>query len=445
MPIRSHLDLVTFTTTLHVLASDLSAEALAILDHFERKEEISPQELYALLPTRRRHVIFHENFHFWQAIRLPFLLRHGLLAISEAMQAFRQLAVASRDFHGWECSLTLQDALRSEWIVGYHGDDILASRLPLPVPNAEPFSAISLLEAAASLAEFLYSVPVDRSADPLALNRWAKTNPAYLAPYRFAVGYLQNEAIALRLLLPLLNAAFCTTSPVRTFAELLAQTKGFLASREGQQCLSQREPCRWPELFQALLDQLNYEGPECGPTRYHRIFLNEWVGAEITTEAGNKFSHPILSTTAKAWLEIERKLPHLSLVLDLPQFSPPGLLELLQDKYACPFSILVVHLDSGAVKVFTLTNLEGEYLRGIVQLVTVYSAVRRANRQHFDRDLRICRHEYCPEYNANFCNGYPLIPTTYTNCRFRERLDSYVDDVRRRYGNPSASSGGQSN
>src|SRR5262249_44025680 len=115
---------------------------------------------------------------------------------------------------------------------------------PSDVIDQLELTALDLLECATSLAEFQLSTEAQKRSDPLALRRWAKRNPAYLQPFDFAARFLGSESLALRTLLPLINASFHTTQPNRAFGEFLGRLWGnFVQESEfSRRFLEQVEP-----------------------------------------------------------------------------------------------------------------------------------------------------------------------------------------------------------
>ena len=120
------------------------------------------------------------------------------------------------------------------------------------------FTPVDMLECATSLAEFFYMTPLAETSNPLALSRWAKKS-SFLVPLDFATAFLGDRATAMRLCLPLINASFHTSLPTRAFIELLGRCRGFLQTDTGRKFLAQREPCRWHDLFHALLDRVEFD------------------------------------------------------------------------------------------------------------------------------------------------------------------------------------------
>ncbi|MDQ6675716.1 MAG: hypothetical protein M3Z09_00300, partial [Acidobacteriota bacterium] len=273
------------------------------------------------LHPRSQQLLFHETYHFWQGLRLPFLFRYATLSFRQVMMGFRELSRTNTPFTEWSCELPEFERLTSPSFLGYlPGGRLFWGPTPERFPQTakhRKITALSMLECAASLAEFQVASE-SSNGDPSSLRRWAKRNPAYLDLFDFAAGYLANEVLALRSLLPLINAAFHTTIPERAFVELLARVWGQLAtpSQFGASFLAQPEPCRWPDLFDSFLGQLKYDQPDdvlrLLETSFYRISMEEV--APMTYGDGG-FGHPFLAPLAQRWLEIARQNPAFSSVL----------------------------------------------------------------------------------------------------------------------------------
>jgi hypothetical protein len=309
---------------MHIKHDDIDADLAEVVTALERRHGQSFDPVLARLEPRSRQVFFHETYHYWQGLRLPFLFRYAFLAFRQMVSAFKHLSIASDDFHQWSCRLPQTERLNVKSKIGFApGGQIFWGNADAEFPNETinqlELTPLDLLECAASLAEFQLSTEVQKRSDPLALRRWAKRNPAYLQPFDFAAQFLGSESLALRTLLPLINASFHTTLPERTFYELLGCLWGtFVPEGEfSRRFLEQPEPCRWRDLFQGWLNKLEYEAdcdadanliPEPGGPRYFRLTLNNWVFRNFGF-SGDGVTHPFLGPAARRWRESEGAQP----------------------------------------------------------------------------------------------------------------------------------------
>jgi hypothetical protein len=211
----------------------------------------------------------HERYHFWQGIRLPFLNLHATLSLREFFLGASQLAKRNANWQSWAdlgWSVPSFGRLDMTFYLGGNREGRLVFGLE-PFSDYEftlKFSIKEMLECAASIFDFQLSCKiVAEMSDPEAFAMWCKLNPAYVRIYKFYRDFLGSEKTAIRTILPLLNAAFHTSYPERAFAELAARMWGNFARPESAAAafLVQKEPCRWPEVFQGWLTNLDYKYP----------------------------------------------------------------------------------------------------------------------------------------------------------------------------------------
>ena len=154
--------------------------------------------------------------------------------------------------------------------------------------------------------------------------------------------------------------------------------------------------------------------------------------------------HPVLATPASRWSQLEHEDPRLGNVMDQPQFAGRDILDLLQDGFAPPLTIVTVHPPDGADRVVLLSHMANSedpfrakydvtFKAFIADALTTYGSVRRASGVHFDYDQRTCGHKQCPEYPWNYCNSYPIVPAAYEQCGFKERLKRLIELERARH------------
>ena len=364
----------------------------------------------------------------------------------------KHLSIESDDFHQWSCLLPETERLNAKSQIGFApGGRIfwggLDATFPSETTNQLQLTPLDLLECATSLAEFQWSTNVEQLSDPLALRRWAKRNPAYLQPFDFAARFLESESLAVRTLLPLINASFHTTQPERAFTELLARLWGTFAQKSelSKRFLEQPEPCRWRDLFQGWLDKLQYEA-DCdsdgqimvGGPKYFRLTLNYWVFANYET-SGEEATHPFLGPVARRWCESESAQPMSTWLIDQPGWVNKDIFWQYAEAFSPPISVFRFHVGSGRDRVFmygtgnvsgftTLEDPGDPHHRGfIADLLAMYGAVRRASGAHFDEMQRVCYHFDCPEFEPNFCNSYALVPDPFETCGFPQRMERLIN------------------
>jgi hypothetical protein len=114
----------------------------------------------------------------------------------------------------------------------------------------------------------------------------------------------------------------------------------------------------------------------------------------------------------------------------------------LQDKFTPPLTVVTIHASDRARTILasnrgfrdveTPSGAPPASFKGMAaDVLTMYSAVRRASGAHFNPDQRTCRHQGCPLFELNYCNSYPIIPTKFEDCGFAARMDRLVKTLRK--------------
>jgi hypothetical protein len=447
MSFRSHLDPCLFVVFMHLRGNQFEGR-LSDID-LNDGDPFSP--IVDRIHEKGHQILFHEEYHFWQGLRLPYLFRYAMATFRQIIPAFRDLSVTAEDYHTWDCILPEFETLRTPSLIALNSEGkVFYTRQEehgvVDVVEQALISPLDLLECAASLAEFQVTSKRADRVDPLAFRRWTKRNPAYLEPFNFASLLLGCEDIPLRSLLPLINASFYTSDPVRTFAHLLAALLTFFVSDPGEisnAFLAQQEPCRWRELFQAWLGNIVYDaapdlhaillGPE-----YFRLTLSHWVLARYGS-GENYLIHPFLGPPAQGWLKKEKYNPAYSWIIDMPGWADKDTLKECRSEFF-PLHVDTFHqadgqdrtimaMAQGHISGFTsLKDHQDPESRGfIAECFTMYSAVKRASGVFYDETQRTCRHRECPHFASNFCNAYPTIPVEYAKCDFPKRMTYLIN------------------
>lgn len=445
MVTRSHVDPLLFIVFMHVGRRDLDDDAARTVASANLKEGESFAPVLHRLKFRQHQTIAHETYHFWQGLRLPFVFRYATLAFRQAFLAFKQLSKQSADFQTWDCLLPELHRLTLDFCVAHEGSNIYwgGPDATFPTSTKMRLAPMDLLECATSLAEFQVTSTKTQRTDPVSFGRWSKRNGAYDAPYKFAVEFLGDEALILRCLLPLINASFHTTEPTRAFVELLGRLWGLFGSPSAQSrgFLAQPEPCRWSEMFEDWLSQLNYDNPPDSDGKllgggYFRLNLEKWVGGQMGNVDGHMI-HPFLGIPAREWIEMSKHDPILTTALDYPGWMGDSFGK-LRKHFTPPLTVFRFHLgDLGdrvflqgeePAKAFSTVPLSGREWHGFVaDVMAMYSAVRRASGAHFDAEQRTCHHKGCPHYELNFCNSYPIVPLDHATCGFPNRMQKLME------------------
>jgi hypothetical protein len=420
----------------------MSADAVAKVDNADNREILEK------LTARSKQVLFHEHYHFWQGLRLPFLYRYALLAQRGIFLAFRDLSLNSPNFKTWSCVIPDFSRLDLDGRIGFVQSKVFYSptgaefEKDLKIERVWSFTPLDLLECAATLAEFQYSSASTSNDETANFRRWSNRNPSETGALDALTHFLENKGIALRACLPLINACFSTTDPIRAFCLLAHHLRSFLDTENGYQFIEQREPCRWPELFAQILSKITFEAPadsstDLLETRFMLLTLEYWVNAEFESGLG----HPVLTIPARDWVKQQKQNTELSLVMDQPWLLDLDSINRLMDSFGPPITVMkIYHVETSRTLVYGnrrfkevqgLSHFTEFSFKGFfADISTIYSLVRRASEAHYNPDHRTCGHRLCPEYGDNFCNSYLIVPDDYSKCGFVTRAARLVEGIR---------------
>lgn len=443
MAMRSHVEPSLGILFLHVPESEVTTELVEVVDRLiENGHGSSSRTLFDALPARRRQILFHEHYHFWQLLKLPFLFRYALVSQRVVWSGFKQLSKQQPNWFLWSCEVDELRRLDQKSRISLV-ERVQRYKLPwwvrLRTRHNElslTLSPIDLLECAATLAEYQYCVPDPGSDEVATFRRWANRNPSYFAPVDFLAHYLGDRALALRLSLPFINACFETTDPVRAFQELAKRTFDLVRSRFGRGFIAEPEPLPWDKFFTRLLNDIDFEGKEDSSgdileKSFLRLTLDQWIGATFSGGIGHLF----LSAPAKAWAHAEKKNPQLANIMSQPRAAGNALLNQHQENFSPPVTVVTVHARDGQRTILSgnrdfqsvPNNLPATSFKGMAaDVFTMYSAIRKATGAHYSEHQRTCGHDGCPLFRINYCSSYPIIPKQFEDCGFAKRMDRLV-------------------
>ncbi len=168
---------------MHIKRDHLDNDFADVLKALQVRHAQSIAPLMKRLHFRSHQVLFHEIYHYWQGLRLPFLFRYATMAFRQTFLVFKDLSDDNGDFHKWSCFLPELERLNVQLRIGFEpeghifwgGTDATVTSKTTCQLQLTP---LDLLECAASLAEFQVTTVPEQCTDPIALRRWAKRNPA---------------------------------------------------------------------------------------------------------------------------------------------------------------------------------------------------------------------------------------------------------------------------
>ena len=452
MALRSHIDTWTFCKFIHVPHEMIDDRILQKVPGHQDKQALA--EAFFLQYPKSERLLFHETYHVWQGIRLPYLHLYAAMMVRETFQTFREFSCTDIPFVEWDGSTTIflsRDLMEK---VDFHiiNYDLIFhdTTLPIHLKGAEinrdesrsfNVSLMDLLENSTSLAEFQFDCANSADVyDELIFNRWAKRHAMYKDVFEMVAWYFDNDVnLALRLFIPMVNASFHTTNPLRAFALLICVIKAKFHDSTSfvKRFFEQPEPCKWSDFFQHFLNVLPYDdgNPENNffnhPNKFSLLKIeNTIIQYEIDKPEGkDKLDiHPILTPLLRKWLELETPNPGLATILDAPGLNRNAYESIWRKldtltimKFEIPHEPLLLTFFSND-QVRDLMNMPA------IEYVLAQSGImRKVFNINFDQDNHFCRHAECPYYSLNYCNSYMRIPNHYTDCEFPGDVQNWIE------------------
>ena len=418
---RSYVNQSTFIMYIHVRLYDLDAEVAVILDQSQDKETL--RRAWVQQFASHSNTFFHEIYHYWQGLQLPFLYRYAFLSYRVIIQAYAGMARQGQELHDWDCMIPELYRISLPvriWSLGGTCFVIGTNRTTPPDSATHQWevSPQDLLETAASISEFQVTQK-DHAArtDPRVFRRWCKRFPAYSDGFEIARVML-GEELALVCTVPLINGAFQTSDPCRAFIELLGITKAGLETGQLDRFLSYPEPRQWPNVVQIMLEQLQYESDTKDAlilgSPYHRVSLDNWLYGKLN---GKDAVHPFLTAKARDWDERAKEQPGYRYLLAQPAWVDESAFSGALTSLLPPLSFVKLYREDAAPIVITTGDTDLPQW-SLERLLTIYSVVHQASEVGVDPANRLCHHSTCPEYLPNYCNSFPAIPRDFRSCRF---------------------------
>jgi hypothetical protein len=452
MRIRSHLDPTLFVIFLHIDASKYDDEFRALVRTLRAAKGVDISAVFEAFSDREHRTKRHELYHYWQGLRLPFLHMYAFMTYREAFLGVKELAKVEPVWTRWhELGFGMPSFGRLDVPMYITHDDaggLAAGRDPPPsLGHDSAISPKDMLECAASIYDFQLSCQYLREmSDVQHFTRWRKRNPSYLDIFDLCARLFRSESLALRCILPLINASFHTSIPERAFIEFAARIWGnFVKPTEfGPSFLAQNEPCRWPELFRHWLAELPYDISEDEAFQSLAVLESRFFHMGRTllgSSFGGEITHPFLGPNALAWERAVARMPALGDYIDLPGYVADPEVHDFATKADPPLWVVRIFFEDGESTAYAigpgfvrdalvrgaLSERSDSELRGFaLDSISAYSAFRRAAGAHFTDASRTCHHSVCPYFELNYCNCYPLIPEQFKDCGFPRRLEEWI-------------------
>ncbi len=460
MRLRSHLDPTIFVIFLHINSERYDEEFRNLVGSLRAKKGTDLTAVFQAISDRQYQTIAHERYHFWQGLRLPFLHCYANATWIHTFQGAGKLSRISEDWLHWdELVSSVQGFNRLDQIfylsATNSGQLVLSKERVHDMELDLEFSVKEMLECAATIFDYHLSCQTHKDlSDPDCFKRWCKRNPAYLSIFSFLENLFKSDELTLRIILPLINAAFYTSVPERAFTELVATAWCNLAHPDNmyKDFLKQDEPCRWAEVFESWLSKFEYDYPKGSTPEilnfsdYKYYYLGkDFLGLTIS----HAFEHPFLGPLANLWTEKAKTIPGLDQYIDFPGYFSNTDAEKFAKTAEPQLRLVRIFAKDQPDKAFAIgeglfapafkdeffSQFSDSDFRGfIVDALAVYGAFRQAAGVHLNDVSRTCHHVDCPYYDKNYCNCYPLIPERHEDCGFPNRLSEWVVLERSRNG-----------
>ncbi len=366
----------------------------------------------------------HELAHYWQGVAFPYIHWYAFMSLKIISEAIGALANASSDYKQWSCQIP---SLRR-----------ISQKQAIQINNLNAFgedgirfeiTELELLECYTSLIQ--WQIITETSAfDAATFRRWLKRNPSYHSAYDVCCKVVKSEEIAIRLFLPLVRAAFRTSRPVESFGLLLSYMN--LDSSFFSTFIAQQEPCRWDELFSHILTR-EVDLPDANMGDFDTAQNGLLDNALGLTFGSSKLGHPILTPDTKRWLQEKESNEGFDGFLSSPRFATERNSRIHIQEIYPPSTIIRIHSPNRSRNIFMTRGVNApsldahDYGEQIHSFLVFNGVIRRA--AGLSLGSRLCSHQSCQHYRANFCNGYHLAPEDPKDCKFPLFLSNTIEQM----------------
>ncbi len=431
---RSHIDTIMFCRYLYLDSNDYISFSETQIQTANQQELF---EIFLAIQSENQKIStlsFHENYHYWQGLRLPYLVWSSFTGIYNVLGAFSHASQKDTDYTNWEMDIPILNIYSQKHYISGEIDNL---EIDHSNNTGISLSIIDLLEAATSIAEYQVSVSHAERTNPITFSRWCKKNPAYINVFRFVSKLLCDEELTLRLLIPFVNGAFSTNQPVRAFIYLIKDFKLWQMNDPiSIKFLAQKEPCKWDVLVEELLEKLPYtdkENSSMDPTneKFFKLTIENWVDSYFSFSGNQKLYHPFVHEQASKWLELSYVDAGFKSVLNYPGYLNSQIVEYVSKHFNPVVTFVKFTLNSGSSKVVAFGQLGNEIKYDwpipMLDLYTIYSTIKKAAKVQFFEKHRMCGHNDCSFFEDNYCNSYPSIPNNMNDCGFPNRINNLIN------------------
>lgn len=425
---------------------------------YERGLDFTP--IHNALSNRDLKIRLHEQYHYWQGLRLPFLYAYANECFRQGMKMFADLSTIRTDWLSWpsmKLTLPLFGRLDRKYSLTFDTERLfrLERAKHFDLEQNCTISVKELLECAASIFDWQKYCQDHHQApnDPLLFERWRKRTPAYLSVFDFLVSKFGNHSMVSNFILPLVNAAFATSVPERAFCELLNR---LISESEGQlyywsEGIDLEQAFKIRGTLQSWLRNLDYdlafpmhpENVDLSSDFFCFLEPEVFLGQRFGNERAS-IGHPVLAVASQEWQDLAARYPDFDAYLDFPTTIAESSANEYANSQHPNVRIATMFLPDGSVQSYPLGNFEtrGSFggsnapdlndseARGVMlDIIVVLSTIKGVVEPDLASSIRRCHHLDCQYFSANFCSSYPLVPKDFRTCMFPEKLSRMVSSL----------------
>ena len=270
--------------------------------------------------------------------------------------------------------------------------------------------------------------------------RWAARNNAYPEAVEHLTRFIGDADLALQIFLPICFEAFHTSNPVRAFwtmTNAYSQMFPGSAGKGGRQAVRFRTNRVAAKLDVLPNEKADFSGADWEAfstemTYLRRPFVRLTMPQVLAMKlSATEFPHPTLYLLAHRWHLDALENRAITDVLRFPSLATKETFHYCFGTYQPPWTIGRFDLPT-RTKIVSFGRLDeidyvgrierrGHGINGsaaLVDMFTMFGAIRRATGAFYAEDMRLCPHVECPEYNFNYCNSWIFIHEHFNRCKF---------------------------
>ncbi len=443
--LRSHVDPCLFVRTLYAGPGTIAKDTVDSFASAPARDANRLFEAWRIHEKADLRRSFHETYHYWQGLRLPFLYLYGVHVNRGMMMLFREIARSGLDWSQLDSvvpeffllEIPIRCTVHSNKAISVCTDN---GTVPPGAADSVALTPLDLLEGAASFFEWqAFTESWDDAINPKLFERWCKRHSSYTTAYTFLVRQVGAGA-AVRCFPHIVEASFATNYPVRAFACLVATLAGYL--RENAELHRRCQTgsvgeVKWKGLFGMFLnDHIPFEAevdarfPFSPGDPFFRLSQDWFHG----TLAPSGYAHFMLTPAARKWANKAQADDRFDDAFSGFRFASQEVWAELTNSFQPSLTLARFDFADGTSRLLAIHGgLENMDLQGLElpDLLTMFSICKATTGAFMHPDQRLCWHSQCPHYRRNRCNTFPAIPADHVNCTFPHRADELIKIIGR--------------